>query len=497
MNNLENIIKYNDECVNKFISLVTPEMKNGLSSIYNDTRNNNKNRKTILREFQKNLSNIPKWSQQMVEDEYNRIKILSKCDYFDKLITNIFKSYFKVLFILKKKRENLKIPEFCNVIHQSYISIAREIWKKPNLFYHKYDKKTIQLNHNEINNTIKLGIKLAIKNLLPFNDILDNYLLDDDLDSDDDYDDFAEHENIFKQNKSNDLQDFTLEGNLLNDNDKSNLDNDSDNEDNEELIKDADNGEGLVEDVDNKDDEELIKDTNKEVKDVGNENEEGLVEDAENEEGLVEDAENEEGLVEDADNKEELVEDVNNKEELVEDADNKEELVEDADNKEELVEDSQLLIKEFNNNQESIEKSQEVIKELVKESEEPKKIIEESDELIEESNNKIEKLVEGMNNNRIIDDTEDSNKNIKIITDENNNQDDDSNDADDELNSKDSNNSTIEENINILNIDNKIKKRNKREKYENLLGIKLDKKEFKNRKKLRKKLLLESVRNTQ
>jgi hypothetical protein len=459
MNNLDNIIKYNDECVNKFISLVTPEMKNGLSSIYNDTRNNNKNRKTILREFQKNLSNIPKWSQQMVEDEYNRIKILSKCDYFDKLITNIFKSYFKVLFILKKKRENLKIPEFSNVIHQSYISIAREIWKKPNLFYHKYDKKTIQLNHNEINNTIKLGIKLAIKNLLPFNDILDNYLLDDELDSDDDYDDFAEHENIFKQNKSNNLEDFTLEGNLLNDNNESNLDKDSDNE-------------------------------------------EELIEDAEDEEGLVEDAEDEEELIEDADNQDE------------------EELIEDAEDEEELIEDSQLSIKEFNNNQESIEKSQEVIKEskelveeseepkknieesqelekIIEESQEPEKLVEESDELLEESNNKIEKLVEGMNNNTLIDYTKDSNKNIKIITDENNNQDDDLNDADDELNSKDSNNSTIEENINILNIDNKIKKINKREKYENLLGIKLDKKELKNRKKLRKKLLLESVRNTQ
>ena len=436
MNNLDNIIKYNDECVNKFISLVTPEMKNGLSSIYNDTRNNNKNRKTILREFQKNLSNIPKWSQQMVEDEYNRIKILSKCDYFDKLITNIFKSYFKVLFILKKKRENLKIPEFSNVIHQSYISIAREIWKKPNLFYHKYDKKTIQLNHNEINNTIKLGIKLAIKNLLPFNDILDNYLLDDELDSDDDYDDFAEHENIFKQNKSNNLEDFTLEGNLLNDNNESNLDNDSDNE--EELIEDADN-----------------------------QDEEGLVEDAEYEEGLVEDVDIENEKVEYADIEND---DNENDEGLVEDDDNEDDegLVEDADNEEGLVEDSQLSIKEFNNNQQSIQKSQEPIEESnnnqqsIQKSQEPieesNQLVEESDELLEESNNKIEKLVEGMNNNTLIDYTEDSNKNIKIITDENNNQDDDLNDADDELNSKDSNNSTIEENINILNIDNKIKK---------------------------------------
>ena len=59
MNNLDNIIKYNDECVSKFISLVNNEMKNGIQSIYNDTKKNNKVRKKILKEFQQNLSNIP------------------------------------------------------------------------------------------------------------------------------------------------------------------------------------------------------------------------------------------------------------------------------------------------------------------------------------------------------------------------------------------------------------------------------------------------------
>jgi len=109
MNNLENIIKYNDECVMKFASLISLEMKNGIQSIYNDTKKNNKIRKKILKEFQQNLSNIPKWSQKVVDNEYNRIKILSKSDFFDDLIQNIFKSYFKVLFLIKKKKENLNI----------------------------------------------------------------------------------------------------------------------------------------------------------------------------------------------------------------------------------------------------------------------------------------------------------------------------------------------------------------------------------------------------
>ena len=100
MNSLDNIIKYNDECVIKFTSLINNEMKNGIQSIYNDTKKNNKDRKKILKEFQTNLSNIPKWSQKIIDDEYNRLKVLSKCDYFDDLIKNIFTSYFKVLFLL-------------------------------------------------------------------------------------------------------------------------------------------------------------------------------------------------------------------------------------------------------------------------------------------------------------------------------------------------------------------------------------------------------------
>jgi hypothetical protein len=117
MDKLENTIKYNDECVSKLSSLMILEMKNGIQSIYNDTKKNNKDKKKILKEFQQNLSNIPKWSEIVIEKEYNRIKILSKCDFFDNLIENIFKSYFKVLFLIKKKKQNLNIPFPTKLIH--------------------------------------------------------------------------------------------------------------------------------------------------------------------------------------------------------------------------------------------------------------------------------------------------------------------------------------------------------------------------------------------
>ena len=273
MNSLDNIIKYNDECVIKFTSLINNEMKNGIQSIYNDTKKNNKDRKKILKEFQTNLSNIPKWSQKIIDDEYNRLKVLSKCDYFDDLIKNIFKSYFKVLFLLKKKREKLVVPSSTNVIHQCYISIARNIWKQPNLFYHKFDKKHIQNNHKLINKVIEQSIKLAIKELLPFKEILNNYLENDELESEDDYSDFEEYDiDDIKNNTNIDKEpdDFVLEQKLNKNEDNGNLEGEDQIEEQheeqvEEIEGEEQQQEEQVEQVEEKEEEVEEKEEVKEV----------------------------------------------------------------------------------------------------------------------------------------------------------------------------------------------------------------------------------------
>jgi len=347
MNNLDNIIKYNDECVSKLVSLISLEMKNGIQSIYNDTKEKNTERKKILKEFQQNLSNIPKWSQKVVDNEYNRIKILSKCDYFDDLIKNIFKSYFKVLFLIKKKRENLNIPNPNNVIHHCYISLAREVWRKPVLFYHRLDKKDIQKNHMEINNLIKLTIKTAIKDLLPFKDILNNYI-DNDEDSDDDYDDFESY-NLNDENEdinlvSNGPEDFVDEEKMTKNNKENTENTENIFEDVEGVVEDVDEDvEGVVEDVDEdvegvegvvEDVEGVVEDVDEDVEGV-DEDVEGVVEDVDEDvEGVDEDVDEDvEGVVEDVEGVVEGVEDV------AEDVEDVEGVVEDV---EDAVEDNNI-----------------------------------------------------------------------------------------------------------------------------------------------------------
>ena len=450
MNNLDNIIKYNDECVSKFISLVNNEMKNGIQSIYNDTKMNNKERKKILKEFQQNLSNIPKWSENILENEYKRIKILSKCDYFDDLIKNIFKSYFKVLFLIKKKREKLTVPSSTKVIHSCYISLAREVWKKPILFYHKLEKKEIQKNHIEINKLIDRSIKTAIKDLLPFQEILANYLDNEDMESDDDYDDFEEYD-LNEINKDNSIklpEDFIEENKILNDDDdkkKNENENNENNDDDSEYVK------VNIEDINDLDESENAQEKEKieNIEDNAEDNVEDNIED--NVEDNIEDNNTEEGKVEDV--VEDVVEDNNTEEGKVED----------------VVEDVKQIKEEY------IEKNKEVNIEHIIQNEIIKK--NNSEQNNSEQNNSEQK---GNTNTEI--------KPFKFCSDKTNIDKTVINYKDKCDECKEISKVIPTKHVNICKNKKKIKSS---DKIEILLGKKISKKEIKNNKNLKKKLLKE------
>ena len=467
MNSLDNIIKYNDECVIKFTSLINNEMKNGIQSIYNDTKKNNKDRKKILKEFQINLSNIPKWSQKIIDDEYNRLKVLSKCDYFDDLIKNIFKSYFKVLFLLKKKREKLVVPSSTNVIHQCYISIARNIWKQPNLFYHKFDKKHIQNNHKLINKVIEQSIKLAIKELLPFKEILNNYLENDELESEDDYSDFEEYDiDDIKNNTNIDKEpdDFVLEQKLNKNEDNGNLE-----------------GEDQIEEQHEEEVEEE-KEVNENVEEEEEQEEEEHEEEQEEEEGEEQKEEHEEIEEEKQQQEEQQQEE---KEEEQEEEEQKEQVKEVNENIDENVEEE----KQVEENVEEVEENVEEVNEKVEEVNENVEEVHEEEQVEEKVEDQIEK------NEEVYEDDDDEDDIKPIII------------SDDNINTK-NNNINIEK-INIekktknLEVNKNIRKSKnkekdylkKKEKIENLLGIKLSIEDVKDKNRLKKKIKENQVYN--
>ena len=173
------------EFTQNLCDILTPRIYEGIRSIYeecktlcNDKRFENGNQ--TLPTFQKFLSDIAKWNNDVLMKEYERIKTKTDCKYLDDLLTAVFIAHTRVLSSIrngnKKKKINLKIPKIYNFIHKCYINCAREFWKYTYLFHETNNKLDIQRNMKEASEIIEKCIKNTIRNSLPVKNILNEYL---------------------------------------------------------------------------------------------------------------------------------------------------------------------------------------------------------------------------------------------------------------------------------------------------------------------------------
>jgi hypothetical protein len=161
--------EYCDELVNK----CRPLFFQGFKTIYENCTEKNKKRKLLFRDFQDILENIPLWNTSIIQNEYERFKTTSKCDWLDNLIVASFASVAKSI---SGKEEVIKQPVFHEFIHKCYINIAREIWKKPYLFSSNFETKDKIKHSNMINAIISIQIVETIKKELPLQTMIDTYI---------------------------------------------------------------------------------------------------------------------------------------------------------------------------------------------------------------------------------------------------------------------------------------------------------------------------------
>ena len=139
--NVPVLVDAKTEYTKQLIDILKPQLYEGIQSIYKDAyelcEENNDSDK-VLMTFQNLLSHVPKWSQEIIDNEYNRIVEQSGCDWLEDLITAVFVSHTKILTAIrigkKHKKINLKVPKIDHFIHKTYIQVARECWKSPFLF---------------------------------------------------------------------------------------------------------------------------------------------------------------------------------------------------------------------------------------------------------------------------------------------------------------------------------------------------------------------------
>jgi hypothetical protein len=180
------LVEKKKEFTIRIINILSPFILEGVTSIYNKAKETSTG-DNVLKIFQSFLKRIPKWDNELILNEINRIKTSSK-DYellFD-LIKATVKSNMHILAYSPYKDSQSKINsdyyqniDFNKFIHDIYIECAREIWNNPYLLYHNYTGIEIKRNQRDTLELIKKCIEESIRKTLPLKHILDIYLGDD------------------------------------------------------------------------------------------------------------------------------------------------------------------------------------------------------------------------------------------------------------------------------------------------------------------------------
>jgi hypothetical protein len=180
------LVETKNEYISHLINILTPLIFEGIQSIYKEAQKTS-DATDVLKIFQTYLKRIPKWNQNLIDTETERI-INSSHSYgwLGDLIKATLKSSLIVLMYnpTKKIQERVDSSFYKDIstsdfIHKVYIECAREIWNNPYLLYHNYPPIEIKRNQRDCMNIIKECIKEALRKLLPVKHILNIYLGED------------------------------------------------------------------------------------------------------------------------------------------------------------------------------------------------------------------------------------------------------------------------------------------------------------------------------
>ena len=180
------LVDAKNEYTKLLTSYLTPCITEGFISLYDDAKNEKEEKRkdsryddySEIQIFQDFIKKIPKWNQDIIDKESDRIIQRSKCDWLDRLLYGVFVSNAKVLSIVriqpkKDDKMRLKIPKLRNFIHKCYVECGRELYKVAYLFDDE-DITSIekQKNIRDINSIVREGVIEAVRRLLPIQDIL-------------------------------------------------------------------------------------------------------------------------------------------------------------------------------------------------------------------------------------------------------------------------------------------------------------------------------------
>lgn len=180
---LSNLSEAKNEYSIRLVNVLTPLIIEGIKSLFKEAKElcvkNNEYEKYLMT-FQNFLSRVPKWNENLINSETNRIIQESQCSYLEDLLTCVHITQLKVLTSVrvgeKQKKIELDIPKLSVFIHRIYQSVARKVYSNVYLFEENIMPLTYQKNMRELELIIKECILNTIRESIPVEQILRSYL---------------------------------------------------------------------------------------------------------------------------------------------------------------------------------------------------------------------------------------------------------------------------------------------------------------------------------
>ena len=181
--NISALHESKNEWGSRLVTLLTPLVIDGYKSILEESiklcRDNNEMDKYLMT-FQNLISRIPKWNQQIVENERKRICEKSGCNYLEDLVTCVHIIQLKILTNMrvgqKQKKIDINVPKLDDFIHKVYVNVARKVYKNVYLFEINIPPLQVQKNYRELEIIVQECILNTLRESIPVEAILKAYM---------------------------------------------------------------------------------------------------------------------------------------------------------------------------------------------------------------------------------------------------------------------------------------------------------------------------------
>lgn len=167
----------------RLVHILQPLVYEGIQSIFEDAVKicaDTEEDEKYLMTFQNYLARIPKWNDDLIQREVQRIVDKSGCHYLDDLITCVHIAHLKILTSIRtgktQKKIDIAIPKLNAFVHKIYVHLSRSIYSNVYLFEKGVPPLVFQKNRNEFNKLVKTAILDAIRESIPVETLLRAYL---------------------------------------------------------------------------------------------------------------------------------------------------------------------------------------------------------------------------------------------------------------------------------------------------------------------------------